>query len=68
MRPATFRLPPDTIGIAFDLQDDGSDARVRVAVRNEINEDVLVDATQLGEPGWRSVSGTFSERYAGGHG
>ncbi len=52
-------LPPDTIGIAFDLQDDGSDARVRVAVRNEINEDVLLDATQLGDPGWRSVSVRF---------
>ncbi|HEY6449389.1 MAG TPA: phosphodiester glycosidase family protein [Candidatus Cybelea sp.] len=52
-------LPPDTIGIAFDLQDDGSDARVRVAVRNEINEDILLEATQLGEPGWRSVALRF---------
>ena len=52
-------LPPDTIGLAFDLQDDGSAARVRIAVRNEINEDILVDATQLGEPGWRSVSVRF---------
>lgn len=48
-------LPPDTIGLAFDLQDDGSDARVRIAVRNEINEDILLDAAELGEPGWRSV-------------
>ena len=52
-------LPPGTIGLAFDLQDDGSAARVRIAVRNEINEDILVDATQLGEPGWRSVSVRF---------
>jgi hypothetical protein len=52
-------LPPDTIGLTFDLQDDGSDARVKIAVRNEINEDVLVDATQLGTPGWRSVSVRF---------
>ncbi len=48
-------LPDDTIGLAFDLQDDGSAARIRVAVRNEINEDVLLDAAQLGEPGWRKV-------------
>lgn len=48
-------LPGGTIGVAFELQDDGSGARVRVAVRNEINEDVLVDATQLGAAGWRSI-------------
>ncbi|HEX3670798.1 MAG TPA: phosphodiester glycosidase family protein [Candidatus Cybelea sp.] len=52
-------LPDDTIGIAFDLQDDGSAARLRVAVRNEINEDVLLDAAQLGQPGWRSVAVRF---------
>ena len=48
-------LPPDTIGLAFDLLDDGSAGRVRVGVRNEIDEDILLDATELGEPGWRSV-------------
>lgn len=52
-------LPAGTIGVAFDVQDDGSDARLRVAVRNEINEDVLVDATQLGQPGWRSIAVRF---------
>jgi hypothetical protein len=52
-------LPSDTIGLAFDLQDDGSAARVRVAVRNEINEDILLDATQLGQPGWRNVTVRF---------
>ena len=57
---ADIPLPPDTIGIAFDLQDDGSAARVRVAVRNEINEDTLLDATQLGPPGWRNVSVRFA--------
>jgi hypothetical protein len=53
-------LPPDTIGLVFDLQDDGSAARVRVAVRNEINEDTLLDATQLGTPGWRRVTVRFA--------
>jgi Phosphodiester glycosidase len=52
-------LPPDTIGLAFDVQDDGSAARVRIAVRNEINEDILLDATELGEPGWRNVTMRF---------
>ncbi len=48
-------LPPDTIGLSFDLQDDGSEARLRIALRNSINEDVLLDATRLDEPGWRHV-------------
>jgi hypothetical protein len=52
---ADIPLPTDTIGVAFDLHDDGSDARVRVAVRNAINEDTLVPAAALGQPGWRSV-------------
>lgn len=52
---ANLPLPEDTIGLAFDLQDDGSAGRVRVAVRNEIDEDVLLDAAQLGTPGWHTV-------------
>jgi hypothetical protein len=52
---ADIPLPDDTIGVEFDLSDDGSAARVRVAIRNEINEDVLLDATRLGNPGWRHV-------------
>jgi len=58
---ADLELPAGTIGLAFDLQDDGSDARVRVAVRNEINEDVFLDATRLGDPGWREVRVRFPE-------
>jgi hypothetical protein len=52
-------LPDDTIGLTFDVQDDGSDGRVRIAVRNEINENVFVDATRLGQPGWRTISVRF---------
>jgi hypothetical protein len=52
---AAVALPPDTIGIAFDLEDDGSGGRVRVSVRNEINEDTLLDAARLGVAGWRGV-------------
>lgn len=52
---ANVPLPDDTIGIKFDLHDDGSAARIRLSFRNEIDEDVLLDATQLGQNGWRSV-------------
>jgi hypothetical protein len=52
-------LPSGTIGVAFDVQDDDSEARLRVAVRNEINEDVLVDATELTQAGWRSIAVRF---------
>jgi hypothetical protein len=56
---ADLPLPSDTIGLEFDVQDDGSAARLRVALRNEINEEVLLDATQLGQPGWRKVTVRF---------
>lgn len=52
---ADVALPTDTIGIAFDLQDDGSSGRVRMTVRNALNEDFYLDATQLGQSGWRTV-------------
>jgi hypothetical protein len=52
---ADVPLPNGTIGLTFELQDDGSAARLRVALRNEINEDVLLDATRLGDVGWRKV-------------
>ncbi len=56
---ADLQLPADTIGLAFDFLDDGSDASVRVNVRNAINEDTLVKAADLGQPGWRSVAVRF---------
>jgi hypothetical protein len=52
---ADIALPADTLGLRFDLLDDGSAGRVRVALRNEINEETLLDATELGQPGWRDV-------------
>jgi hypothetical protein len=52
---AGVSLPAGTIGLSFDVQDDGSDARLRVALRNAINEEVLVPATQLDQQGWRHV-------------
>ena len=35
---------------------DGSAARLRVGLRNAINEDVFLDATTLDQPGWRHVA------------
>lgn len=48
-------LPQHTIGLAFDVLDDGSASRLRVGLRNAINEDVFLDATLLDQTGWRHV-------------
>jgi hypothetical protein len=50
---AEVPLPAGTIGVSFDVNDDGGDARLRVAVRNSINEDLFVNATTLDGSGWR---------------
>jgi len=57
-------LPNDAVAIAFDLNDDGSGARVRVALRNAINEEVLLPATTLDHPGWRHVIVHLSQSLA----
>ena len=57
LRTIRALLACDTIGLAFDLQDDGSAARVRVGCA--INEDVSSMQHRLGGPGWRSVSVRF---------
>jgi hypothetical protein len=61
---ADLALPDGTIGLAFDVRDDGSNARLRVALRNAINESVLVDATLLDRPGWRHVVVRFPPQAA----
>ena len=48
---ADLPLPRDTIGVSFDVLDDGSASRLRIALRNAINEDVLPDAALLDQPG-----------------
>ena len=42
------------------MLDDGSASRLRYALRNAINEDVLADATRLDQPGWRHIVVRFS--------
>lgn len=62
---ADLPLPGATIGLAFDVQDDGSNARLRLALRNAINETVLLDATRLDTPGWRHVVVRFPAETVG---
>jgi hypothetical protein len=50
---ADLPLPARTIALGFDIRDDGSGARVRVAMRNAINEQILMTAVTLDRPGWR---------------
>jgi hypothetical protein len=54
-------LPAGAIGVAFDVNDDGGGARLRVAVRNSINEDMFLDATALEGSGWRRVVVRFPQ-------
>ncbi len=56
---AEIPLAPGTIGVSFDVNDDGGNARLRVAIRNSINEDLFVDATTLDGSGWRHVTVRF---------
>lgn len=48
-------LPAGTLGISFDVLDDGSASRLRVLFRNAINEDVRTGAVVLDSPGWRHI-------------
>lgn len=52
-------LPPATVGLAFDVNDGGDGARLKIAVRNAIAEDLFVSATVLDRPGWRHVTVRF---------
>jgi hypothetical protein len=61
---AATPFPAGTIGLAFDVFDDGSGGRVRVMVRNSINETTLLDATPLDAPGWRRVTVRFGPENA----
>jgi len=61
---ADLAMPNDSVGIAFDLEDDGDGARVRIALRNAINEQVLLTATTLDHPGWRRVTVRFPPNLA----
>ena len=57
-------LPQNTIAIAFDVRDDGSGAKLRVSLRNSLNEQVLLPALTLERPGWRHVVVTVPQSSA----
>ena len=48
-------LPSHSVAIAFDLYDNGGGGLLKVALRNAIDEEVLLPAGTLDRDGWRSV-------------
>ena len=48
-------LPQDSVGIAFEVFDDGEGEQLKLALRNAINEEVLLSAGVMNHPGWRAV-------------
>lgn len=56
---ANLSLPPGAIGISFDVLDDGSGSRLKIATRNAIDETVLLPVATLDQPGWRRVTVRF---------
>jgi hypothetical protein len=48
-------LPPDSVDVAFTLQDDGKGALLKVALRNALNEEVLLPAAALDSAGRQNV-------------
>jgi hypothetical protein len=57
-------LPALCTALRFELLDDGSGARVKVALRNAINEEVLLNAVTLDHPGWRAIEVPFPSTLA----
>ncbi|HTU71268.1 MAG TPA: phosphodiester glycosidase family protein [Candidatus Baltobacteraceae bacterium] len=49
-------LPARSVGIAFDVDDDGQGALLKLALRNAINEEVLLPVAPMDHPGWREVA------------
>ena len=48
-------LPQRSIAVAFDVFDDGDGELLKLALRNAINEEVLLSAVPMDHAGWRSV-------------
>lgn len=48
-------LPQRSVAIAFDVKDDGGGAALKLALRNAINEEVLLTVGSMDHAGWRSV-------------
>jgi hypothetical protein len=48
-------LPQHSVAVAFDVLDDGNGEQLKLALRNAINEEVLLSADTMEHAGWRSV-------------
>jgi hypothetical protein len=61
---ANIRLPRGSLGVAFDVNDDASGAQLKLALRNAIDEEVLLSAIELDRHGWRRVVVRFPDALA----
>ncbi len=48
-------LPQRSVAIAFEVFDDGNGEQLKLALRNAINEEVLLPAGTMDHAGWRTV-------------
>jgi hypothetical protein len=49
-------LPQRSVAVSFDVYDDGQGAILKLALRNAINEEVLLTVGPMDHPGWRRVT------------
>jgi hypothetical protein len=57
-------LPERSVAVAFDVFGDGRGAHLKIALRNAINEEVLLPAATLDHSGWQHVDVRFPENLA----
>ncbi len=57
-------LPDRTVAVAFDAFSDGHGERLKVALRNAIDEEVLLPAATMDQPGWQHVEVRLPESVA----
>jgi hypothetical protein len=48
-------LPQRSVAVAFEVKDDGAGTQLKLALRNAINEEVLLAVGPMDRAGWRSV-------------
>jgi hypothetical protein len=48
-------LPQRSVAVAFEVFDDGNGEQLKLALRNAINEEVLLSAGTMEHAGWRTV-------------
>ena len=58
-------LPAGTVALHVEVRSDGSGARLKVALRNAINEEVLLNAGVMDGSGWRHITIALPQTFAG---